>query len=398
MKRVLNALILLYPKSWRNRYKNEFKALLDDIPPTWRTFFDVLGGALKMQMRIWSSWKIVPVFAALGLLGAAVFSLTIPNRYVSTAVIRIEDGGLKGVGSIIERMQSRSALVSLINDQGLYKNELSRVPLEDVVRGMKARDIQFAPFKSSKGDLPAISISFASENAATAQRTTDGLVHRFMEAGLEGNAHTFAVIDPPSPAVQVGPRRPRILTMGILVGISAGILFVLFSGLKVWKNAAILGVAGAILSGAASYLEPERYSSVAVLGYLPADQAKVSQAVNEATSSGSLHALVVKFGLYSNAARAEDRLREHLHVRQINDDRIVSIDFNYPDQRTVHSVTQAVVAQLIKDNWNFETIDAASFPQRPFFPNRSMAAGTGLVLGFLIATILRVKERRVKLA
>src|SRR3984885_15981370 len=87
MKRALKRLIWLYPKTWRNRYKNEFCALLDDVPPTWRTLFDVFGGALKMQMKIWSPWRIVAAFAIVGVLGSAAFTLTIPARYVSTAVI-----------------------------------------------------------------------------------------------------------------------------------------------------------------------------------------------------------------------------------------------------------------------------------------------------------------------
>jgi capsular polysaccharide biosynthesis protein len=399
MRRALNALISLYPESWRNRYGGEFNALLDDVPPTWRTFFDVLGGALKMQMKIWSSWKIVPAFAVAGVLAAGVFSLIVPDRYVSTAVITIENGGLEGVGSIIQRVMSRSSLVPLINEQGLYKGERARAPMEDVIEQMKTRDIRIAPVKSSTGGPTAISISFAAEDAAKAQRTADGLVHQFMEASIHSQAapgKTFALIDPPSLAVHVGPRRSRIIVMGVIAGIVAGVLFALFNGLKMWKHAATLGIAGAALLGAASYLEPERYSSNAVLAYRPADQALARQAVNTVTSNANLHAIVVKFGLYPSIPRGEDELRDHLHIQEIADSRAILIQFDYPDQRTVQRVTQIVVGQFIKENWNFEILDAASFPQRPFFPNRSMAAGAGLVMGLGIATILGIKERRDK--
>jgi LPS O-antigen subunit length determinant protein (WzzB/FepE family) len=396
MRRALNALISVYPKSWRDRYENEFNALLDDVSPTLRTFFDVLGGALKMQMKIWSSWKIVPAFAVAGVLAAAVFSLSVPDRYVSTAVITIENGGPEGVGSIIQRMMSRSALVHLINDQGLYKGERSRAPLEDVVEQMKTRDIRIAPVKSMTGGPTTISISFAAEDAAKARRTTDGLVH-LMEAILHAQAaapgQTFALIDPPSLAVHVGPRRSRIIIMGVIAGILAGVLFALFNGLKMWKHAAMLGVAGAVVLGAASYLEPERYSSNAVLAYRPADQVLVGEAVKMVTSNASLHAIVVKFGLYPSIPRGEDELRDHLHVQDLQDSRAILIQFDYQDRWTVQRVTQTVVAQLIKENWNFEILDAPSLPLRPFFPDRSMAAGAGLVLGLGIATILGIKER-----
>ena len=40
----------IYPASWRNRYGIEFRALLDDVNPGWREFFDILKGAVKMRM------------------------------------------------------------------------------------------------------------------------------------------------------------------------------------------------------------------------------------------------------------------------------------------------------------------------------------------------------------
>lgn len=87
MRRALQSLIFLYPKAWRDRYKNEFDALLEDVSITWRTFFDVLGGAVKMQMKRGTAWKIVAACGLAGVLAAGVFTLTIPKRYVSTAVI-----------------------------------------------------------------------------------------------------------------------------------------------------------------------------------------------------------------------------------------------------------------------------------------------------------------------
>jgi capsular polysaccharide biosynthesis protein len=391
MRRALNALISLYPRKWRNRYENEFFALLEDVPLTWRTFFDVFGGALIMQMKIWSPWKLVAAFAAVGLLGAVAFSLMVPDRYVSTAIITIENGGLEGVNSTIQRMERRSALTQLINEQGLYERERTHVPLEDVIEQMKAKDIRVTTGKSTKG-LPAISISFAAGDAAKAQRTAGGLVQQFFEASIHAHednpaaGRTFAIYDPPSLAVHVGPRRLRIIIMGAIAGIVAGLLFALFNGLRMWKYAATLGVTGAILLGAASYLAPERYSSNAVLAYRPADEARVKEMIGTVTSSVNLHALIPS---------AENKLRDHLHVQQIQNSRAILIQFDYPDQRIAQRVTQDVVAQFIKQDWNLEILDPATFPQTPSFPNRSTAASVGLVLGLAIATILGIRERRL---
>jgi capsular polysaccharide biosynthesis protein len=379
MKRVLNALISLYPKTWRNRYQNEFRAVLDDVSPTWRTLFDVFGGAMKMQMKIWSPWKTVAAFAILGVTAAVVFSLTVPDQYVSTAVIHIENGGLGGVADIVKRIESRSALTRLINEQGLYQKERMHLPIEDVIEQMKQKDIRISTAQSAKG-VPAISISVAAGDAGKAQRAAMRLVDEFMKASLFEHAgvqresgQTFSLTEPASlPAHPVNPRRSRILIMGLIAGLLAGAVFVLFSGLRIWKNAAVLGIAGTVLT------------------YLPEDQAKVKRAMDAVLSSVSLHEIATRLRLSPN-----QELKDHLHVQLVQGGRAVSIQFDSTDRWTAHFVTQAVVARFVQEDWNFQIIDPASFPQAPFFPNRSAAAGTGLVLGLGIATILGAWERRV---
>src|ERR1700722_16715223 len=138
MRRVLRDLILLYPKAWRRRYQHEFEALLGDVSPSWGTLFDVLGGALKMQLKIWTPGKIVAAFALTGVVGAAVYSLTIPNRYVSTAVVKLitapqETGEAQAQ---LERILGRASLQRIINEQDLYKKERTREPIEDVIQQM----------------------------------------------------------------------------------------------------------------------------------------------------------------------------------------------------------------------------------------------------------------------
>jgi hypothetical protein len=55
MKRLMRLASWLYPSSWRRRYAREFKALLDDVKPGPLQLFDVLKGAIAMQVRIeWS--------------------------------------------------------------------------------------------------------------------------------------------------------------------------------------------------------------------------------------------------------------------------------------------------------------------------------------------------------
>ena len=53
MKWGIRAAAWLYPKRWRERYGDEFAALIEDSRPDFRSFVDVLKGAVKMQFSRW---------------------------------------------------------------------------------------------------------------------------------------------------------------------------------------------------------------------------------------------------------------------------------------------------------------------------------------------------------
>ena len=83
MKRTLKFLARLYPSSWRNRYSDEFEALLDDISPTFGDVCDVLGGVLQARMTTSMDAYLVtapaspmtsrlPVIASVGVHGLTV--------------------------------------------------------------------------------------------------------------------------------------------------------------------------------------------------------------------------------------------------------------------------------------------------------------------------------------
>ena len=79
----------LYPEAWRLRYGVELEALLEDVGPGAGDLWDLARGALFMQMTNVSFWKIVAGCAVAGTLAAGIVASTLPDRYVSTAVIRI---------------------------------------------------------------------------------------------------------------------------------------------------------------------------------------------------------------------------------------------------------------------------------------------------------------------
>ncbi len=64
----------LYPRWWRERYGEEFAALLEDARPGFGGTLDVARGAMAMQMRTWSARGLVWRGAALGLVVGTVFA------------------------------------------------------------------------------------------------------------------------------------------------------------------------------------------------------------------------------------------------------------------------------------------------------------------------------------
>src|SRR5439155_15896594 len=76
------------------------------------------------------------------------------------------------------------------NTYGLYKEELARWPLEDVIEDMRLKDIRVAPLQQSlnaapgqqqRQQYPAFEVRFAYNDRFIAQKVTTDLVARFLE-------------------------------------------------------------------------------------------------------------------------------------------------------------------------------------------------------------------------
>lgn len=154
-----------------------------------------------MQMKTGRAWKIVAAFAIFGVLAAAGFTMTIPKRYVSTAVINSSEQEL--VASI-QRVESRASLTHLIVEENLYPSERERLPIEDVVEQMKTKDILVRLVGAQ-----SFAVSFSSADAGQAQRTTQRLASQL----VDGNIGT--VVDPAKlPVAPVAPLYSRSCSWG----------------------------------------------------------------------------------------------------------------------------------------------------------------------------------------
>ena len=109
------------------------------------------------------------------------------------------------------------------------------------------------------------------------------------------------------------------MIVGLVLGALTGALFALLKGLRIWKLAAALGIAGAVLGAAAALAIPVRYSSTATVAYngVFATTDHVDQVIATVLTNSSLDEMVRKFKLYPHDPAARDKMRAHLHIQRI---------------------------------------------------------------------------------
>jgi hypothetical protein len=77
----------LYPRWWRERYGEEFAALLEDARPGIGGVLDIAKGAMAMRMRTWTTKRIILAAAVAGLIASGAFLLLRPLQHHTDAVI-----------------------------------------------------------------------------------------------------------------------------------------------------------------------------------------------------------------------------------------------------------------------------------------------------------------------
>lgn len=157
-------------------------------PPDIEDYIDML--------RRYRSWVVGPMFA--GLVIAVVAGFLQPDTFVSYAVMRITPQQVpeKLIPSVMNSSQlaerlsqleteilSRNILVDIIQKPSLdlYKKERNKLPMEDVVQTMKARDIHIFPINSGSDRrlASAFQITFRYTDKYKASAVVRELVARF---------------------------------------------------------------------------------------------------------------------------------------------------------------------------------------------------------------------------
>src|SRR5579883_201776 len=161
-------------------------------------FYDVVD-ALRRQ----KAWIVGPMLAAL--VASVAFAFLWPDTYVSVATIRVVPPqvpenfvpanvslDLQGrVSTLVQLILNRATLTSIINSHGLYKQELARMALDDVIESMRLHDLKVVPLQQTlnpaqaqRPQYPAFELRFAYRDRFIAQKVTTDLVARFLEENV----------------------------------------------------------------------------------------------------------------------------------------------------------------------------------------------------------------------
>jgi hypothetical protein len=413
----------LYPAAWRERYGREFEALLEDVGPGWREFWDVVGGALKMQMVSWSWRKTAVGFALAGAVVAGVVALRMPNVYISTAVVKIAEGPdtFRALAHAQQDVLRRGSLAQIISRYGLYPEERKSQPLEDIVMSMRNRSIRMSPVAGSGS--AAFSVSFQYPDREIARTVTRELTSRMLESAATGRSRiTLEVLDAASlPGAPLLPNRAAIVAIGLGIGLALGFVFL---GIRRWPMVAACGAAAAVLALAVAYAIPDRWISTAVLR-LDAG-ADPSELIRATLSEAGLEEIVQRpyLRLYEAERRKEPLSRVVEHMRN-HDVRITplrqtarddhqanafAISFMADDRVKAQAVVRVLVTRMTELHLaemrgrldgssngmpNLEVLDPASLPEQPAEPNRLVILMLGLGLGIASGVVVS-RRRRVK--
>ena len=201
MRSTARFLIHLYPASWRERYGEEFQALLEDSAPSFSAVLDLMKGAIKMHLTVPAFPKLALLLSVAGLLAGWGISFLVAPTYVSTATLQItpkqvSDGITQTtinqqlterIGQMQQEILSRTSLSRIITDPrlDLYKEERASQPLEDVIEKMRTRDIHITIDQlPGQRRASAFTISFAYRDRTKAHDTVQTLITRFQEENL----------------------------------------------------------------------------------------------------------------------------------------------------------------------------------------------------------------------
>jgi len=206
VRRLLRLAARLYPPWWRQRYASEFEALLEDVNPGWRQLFDVMTGALTMQLRTLGTIPVVCTLA--GALVGGVVAMQMPEIYASSATIR---------------MNARD----ITNAESATAKEL-QASLEKALGGSsKARAATSVTLVSGDSAQTTVRLTYTDRDPVQAQRVAETLTAAVATESGERATSTEILDSPALPAAPIAPDYPMTIASGGAAGLVAGGVVVL---------------------------------------------------------------------------------------------------------------------------------------------------------------------------
>jgi hypothetical protein len=394
MRRLIACVAKLYPWRWRERYGAEFDALMEDVDADWRELANVLGGALKMQLKSERAyWKLAATMAAIGAIVGLGVSLRVPERYTSSSTLRYSpapQSDERQIDDVIARLTqeilSRHDLTYVAKQKGVFGAERPDMPQETVLAKMRAAiHIEQEP-KSGPG-ARTVRISFAYPDKAKARAVAQFLTTHFVDS--DGMRERYrvkiwqdvfgenappgttleVVVAPGDPSAGESPNRVPFLITGILAGaLLAAVIWRPRAALQLGVYAA----AACILAIGVSYLLPARYTSSAQMRMIPAIDGQrwfagrtaepvaghIQRLANEVTSPDRLEKLIQRpsLNLYPkeraqmSIAEVARRMRERdLHIDFVAPSG-VSLSFTYSDPKRAQALLREIITGMMEQN------------------------------------------------
>lgn len=147
-------------------------------------------------------WWIILIPAILGCSGVYLYSLSLADQFTSRTLVIVEqqkvpDSYVKSVdsgdigerlGTMQEQILSRTRLQPIIEKFDLFKAQKGKVPMEDLVDGLR-KSIIIMPIKSlvstREGDLPGFSISYTGNDPRLTQQVCSEILSMFVEQDIQ---------------------------------------------------------------------------------------------------------------------------------------------------------------------------------------------------------------------
>jgi capsular polysaccharide biosynthesis protein len=235
MDRLTKLASKFYPGWWRERYGEEFAALLEDARPGLGGTFDVLKGAVTMQLSASAPWKTVLVCASAGVVIGLATTFFMTPQYSSSAVIRItppEGASQIDVVDTIKRysnfVMDRVELSNAMRNLNLYPDERTKMPAEDILEVMHRNiGISAASIIVGGRSVPAFEIHFHYPDKVAAQKVVNRFVSGYIDENIRSRSNTqgltMEVLDPASlPMDPIFPHREVFAVAGLGSGFLLG--------------------------------------------------------------------------------------------------------------------------------------------------------------------------------